>query len=120
VAAQAGQFVKYKCLKGECGTCEVQVDGKWIRTCVTRVPALPPGEAFEVRVRGSMVASKAASRFFSIRSFIAGFRNNLLGMIGFVREGRKSTNQFQQRLDNERRLLEIAAAKKAAKAKEGA
>ena len=33
VAAQAGQYIKYKCRKGECGTCEVRVDGKWIRTC---------------------------------------------------------------------------------------
>lgn len=120
VAAQAGQFIKYKCGKGECGTCEVRVDGKWVRTCATRVPALAPGETFKVHVRGSMVRGKKASRFFSVRSFFDGFRNNLLGMIGFVREGRKSTDQFQERLERERRVLEMAAAKKAAKkAKEG-
>ena len=31
VAAQAGQYIKYKCGKGECGTCEVRVDGPGIR-----------------------------------------------------------------------------------------
>ena len=37
VAAQAGQFIKYKCRKGECGTCAVRVDGEWIRTCTVKV-----------------------------------------------------------------------------------
>jgi hypothetical protein len=116
VAAQAGQFIKYKCGKGECGTCEVRVDGKWIRTCSTRVPALAPGETFKVHVRGSMVSGKKASGFFSVKSFFDGFRNNFLGMVGFVREGRKSTDQFQERLETERMVLEMAAKKKAAKA----
>jgi len=115
VATQCGQYIKYKCGKGECGTCEVRVDGKWIRTCTARVPALPPGEVYNIFVRASMTKTKKASRFFSFRSFIAGFRNNLLGMFGFVREGRKSQNRFQERLDNEQRILEIAAAKKAAR-----
>ena len=113
VASQAGQYIKYKCGKGECGTCEVRVDGKWIRTCSTKVPALTPGVPYEVFVRASMVQTKKASRFFSIRSFIAGFRNNLLGMVGFVREGRKSQNRFEERMDDERRIMELAAAKKA-------
>lgn len=53
VASQCGQYIKYKCGKGECGTCEVRVEGKWIRTCSTRVPALPPGEVYNVHVRAS-------------------------------------------------------------------
>ena len=36
VAAQSGQYIKYQCKKGQCGTCEVRVDGKWIRTCVSQ------------------------------------------------------------------------------------
>lgn len=52
---------------------------------------------------------------FLARSFIAGFRNNVLGMVGFVREGRRSGGQFNERLENEKRILELAAAKKAAK-----
>eukprot|EP00325_Prymnesiales_sp_UTEX-LB-985_P025715 CAMPEP_0174718244 /NCGR_PEP_ID=MMETSP1094-20130205/28388_1 /TAXON_ID=156173 /ORGANISM="Chrysochromulina brevifilum, Strain UTEX LB 985" /LENGTH=217 /DNA_ID=CAMNT_0015918299 /DNA_START=13 /DNA_END=666 /DNA_ORIENTATION=+ len=116
VAAQAGQFIKYKCGKGECGTCEVKVDGKWIRTCAVQVPFVPDGEKYSVWVRPSMVKVKKASKFFSFRSFLAGARNNILGMIGFVREGRKSQNSFQERLDREADILARAAAKKKAKA----
>jgi len=36
-----------------------------------------------------MVQTAKASTFFSIKSFFAGFRNNVLGMVGFVKEGRK-------------------------------
>lgn len=49
------------------------------------------------------------------RSFLAGFKNNVLGMVGFVREGRRSGDQFNERLENEKRILQIAAEKKAAK-----
>jgi len=46
VAAQAGQFIKYQCRKGECGTCAVRVDGQWIRTCSVKVPHVPKGETY--------------------------------------------------------------------------
>lgn len=36
-------------------------------------------------------------------------------MVGFVREGRRSGGQFKERLDNEQRILQLAAQKKAAK-----
>ena len=49
VAAQAGQYIKYKCGKGECGTCEVRVDGKWIRTCSVQVPFVEKGEVYKAR-----------------------------------------------------------------------
>ena len=49
------------------------------------------------------------------RSFIAGFRNNLLGMFGFVNEGRKSKNAFKERMSIEEEILAKAAAKKAAR-----
>eukprot|EP00967_Tisochrysis_lutea_P139153 scaffold252322_cov40-Tisochrysis_lutea.AAC.1 len=103
VAAQAGQYIKYKCRKGECGTCAVRVDGQWIKTCSVSIPFVPEGESYEVRahitlgsnalgsegvfVRGTMVKPSKSSRFFSFKSFIAGFRNNFLGMVGFVKEG---------------------------------
>ena len=67
VAAQAGQFIKYKCGKGECGTCEVRVNGQWIRTCSVKVPYVPPGESYEVFVRASMTKTKKSSSFFSFR-----------------------------------------------------
>jgi len=118
VATQAGQFIRYKCMKGECGTCEVKVDGKWIRTCSTKVPQLAQGETFTVHVRESMVKTKKSSRFFSVRSFFAGFKNNLLGMVGFARTGlgRQESDNFKQRLETEAKILELAKAKKAARA----
>jgi hypothetical protein len=34
-----------------------------------------------------MLKPTKSSRFFSIKSFYAGFKNNLLGMVGFAKEG---------------------------------
>ena len=118
VAAQAGQYIKYKCGKGECGTCEVRVDGQWIRTCTVKVPYMPPDQSYDVFVRATMTKSKKSSRFFSFRSFLAGAKNNVLGMVGFVREGRKSQNAFEERLEREMAVLAAAAARKAARQKE--
>jgi len=115
VASQAGQYVKYKCKKGECGTCEVRVDGQWVRTCVSTVPYVDKGETYKVHVRTSMKKGKKSSRFFSIRSFYDGARNNILGMIGFVKEGRKSKDAFEERIDNEKKLMEEVARRKALK-----
>ena len=49
------------------------------------------------------------------RSFIAGFKNNLLGMVGFVREGRASHDNFKHRIDSEAELMAKVAARKAAR-----
>lgn len=38
VAAAAKIPIKYNCRKGECGTCEVRVNGSKARTCVAIVP----------------------------------------------------------------------------------
>ena len=115
VAAQAGQFIKYKCRKGECGTCEVRVDGQWIRTCTATVPFVELGSEYRVHVRASMAKAKKSSRFFSPASFVAGFKNNVLGMVGFVREGRKSESHFRERIVAERALMEQVKARKAAR-----
>lgn len=118
VASQAGQYIKYKCRKGECGTCEVRVNGNWIRTCTATVPYVDAakGEKFSVYVRPGMVPKgKKSSRFFSFKSFIAGAKNNIIGMVGFVREGRKSKDAFQERMSIEDGILARAAAKKAAR-----
>ena len=118
VASQCGQYIKYKCRKGECGTCEVRIDGQWTRTCVTKVPPVARGETLEVHVRGSMIKTAKSSRFYSLKSIIAGAKNNLLGMVGFVREGRKSRERFRERIAAEeelkRRIAERKAQKKAA------
>ena len=150
VAAQAGQYIKYQCGKGECGTCEVcvfparhctlwatrfarrpvarllshsfvrccrqvRVDGNWIRTCSVKVPPVASGEEYKVHVRGSMVKPKKSSKFFSFTSYIAGARNNILGMVGFVREGRKSRERFRERIEAEEELKRRIAERKAQK-----
>jgi hypothetical protein len=118
VAAQAGQFIKYKCRKGECGTCAVRIEGKWVRTCVSNVPSIPEGQTYNIVVRPSMVKGKKATRFFSFRSFIDGFKNNLLGMAGFVKEGplsRKGQENFKVRLSTEEEILEKVKQRKAEK-----
>jgi len=73
----------------------------------------------QVHVRGSMSKTKKSSRFFSFRSFIAGAKNNIVGMFGFVKEGRASDDAFKERIENEKRLMEEVARRKAAKAAEG-
>jgi hypothetical protein len=118
VASQADQFIRYKCKKGECGTCEVKVDGKWIRSCVSTIPYVAPGATFEVTVKPGMIKSKKSSRFFSVRSFVDGWVNNILGMIGFVRTGASEGKNFKVRLDNEAEIARLVAERKAKKAAE--
>jgi hypothetical protein len=76
------------CRKGECGTCEVMSDGKWIRTCVTKVAS-----PMQINIRAAKVKSKKASGFFSPQSFVDGFTANALGMVGLVTEGAKEVNE---------------------------
>ena len=59
--------------------------------------------------------TKKSGRFFSFRSFISGAKNNLLGMAGFVNEGRKSRDAFDARMSFEQELAAKVAAKKAAR-----
>jgi len=116
VASQAGQFIKYGCGKGECGTCECLVDGKWIRPCTTKVPAVPQGQEYVVQVK-QVKSGKAASsgKFYSARSFVMGFYNNLIGMVGFVKYRRNAKNNRNERKDYEdlirQRTLEIKTAR---------
>jgi len=39
ITRQARCKIEYNCSRGECGTCEILVDGKRTRTCVSRLPA---------------------------------------------------------------------------------
>jgi hypothetical protein len=108
VAAAADVFIKFKCKKGECGTCAVLHDGQWIKTCQTTIPQLGPGESFNIKVRevASAKNGKAPSTFFSPASFVEGVVNNGLGVVGFVAEGVKAKEEFGVRMDRE---AEIAA-----------
>ena len=51
VATQADVFIRYKCKKGKCKTCAVNIDGKWVSACQTKIPPQEPGKSFDVRVR---------------------------------------------------------------------
>jgi 2Fe-2S iron-sulfur cluster binding domain len=116
VATQAGQFIKYGCGKGECGTCEALVNGQWIRPCSTFVPAdLSPGMEYVVQVKE--VKSKAASsgKFYSVRSFLMGFYNNLLGMVGFVKYRRAAKKNWDERREYEELVRQRTLEKKRAR-----
>ncbi|CAJ1959399.1 unnamed protein product [Cylindrotheca closterium] len=106
VASQAGQYIKYQCGKGECGTCECMVNGKWIRPCVATVPALADGEEFKIQLKAISAKSASSGTFFSIRSFIMGFWNNLLGMVGFVKMRRAAQKNWSDRQSYEGRVAQ--------------
>jgi ferredoxin len=41
-AAKAGVRVRYDCKEGKCGICAVRINGKQVRTCITKVPKKGP------------------------------------------------------------------------------
>lgn len=106
VASQAGQFIKYGCGKGECGTCECMVGGKWIRPCVATIPAMAVGQEFKVQLKAMESESASSGKFFSFRSFIMGFWNNLLGMVGFVKMRRAAQENWFERQSYEARVAQ--------------
>jgi ferredoxin len=116
VATQAGQFIKYGCGKGECGTCECMVNGKWIRPCTATVPAVVSGEQLIVQVKAIKTKSKSSGKFFSLRSFIMGFWNNLLGMIGFVKFRKAAKKNWEERKAYEDLVAQKTLEKKMRKA----
>ena len=119
VASQADQFIRYKCKKGECGTCEVQVNGKWVRTCVATVPYVEDN-VFEVTVKPTMMKGQGkASKFYSLKSFVMGWYNNILGMVGFVKTSATEGKNFRDRLDGEDEVARMVAERKAKRLAEG-
>jgi len=127
VASQAGQYIKYGCGKGECGTCESKCNGKTIRPCIDIVPtdleADPETGKFEplvIMVKGTRAKVVSSGQFFSVKSFFLGFWNNLLGMGGLVRDRRKAKKNWQARMDNEDAIKALTEAKKKKRAEEAA
>jgi 2Fe-2S iron-sulfur cluster binding domain len=119
VASQAGQFIKYGCGKGECGTCEALVNGQWIRPCVSFVPGdLAPGEEFIVQVKEVKTQAKSSGKFFSVRSFFMGFYNNALGMVGFVKYRKAAKANWNERQEYEDMIRQKTLAKKQARMNE--
>jgi len=119
VAAQAGQYIKYGCGKGECGTCESLCNGKWVRPCSTNVPAdLQPGEELVITVKQTKNKSKSSGKFYSAKSFVMGAYNNILGMVGFVKTRKYASKNWKDRQDYESLIAQKVAEKKKARAKE--
>ena len=103
VASQAGQFIQYGCGKGECGTCECKMDGKWIRPCIATVPAsfADGGGELVLTLKEGRAKTTSSGTFFSIKSFFMGFWNNVLGMIGFAKFKQKAIDNYTERQEYE-------------------
>ena len=115
VASQADQFIRYKCKKGDRGRCEVQVNGKWVRTCVATVPYVEDN-VFEVTVKLTMMKGQGkASKFYSLKSFVMGWYNNILGMVGFVKTSATEGKNFRDRLDGEDEVARLGDRKEGAR-----
>jgi ferredoxin len=112
VAEAAGVDIKHKCKKGECGTCQVNIDGKWVKTCQTIIPTLKKGEVFEIEIRPAPPAAKKPSKFFSPASFAEGIINNGLGVVGFVAKGIAADDEFEARMKREAELAAKLEAKR--------
>lgn len=113
VASQAGQFIKYGCGKGECGTCEAMCNGKWIRPCQATVPIdLADGEELVIQVKKVKNKSKKSGKFYSFRSIFMGFYNNVLGMVGMVITRRAAKKNYNERMEYEDLVAKLTAEKK--------
>lgn len=114
VASQAGQFIRYGCGKGECGTCESLCGGKWIRPCTATVPAaLEPGQdRYVVTVKEIKSKTTSSGKFYSVKSFFMGFYNNLLGMVGFVKTRRAAKKNWEERREYEELIRTLTMEKR--------
>lgn len=116
VATQAGQFIKYGCGKGECGTCAAKCGGQWIKPCIAVIPGdVVPGEDYVIEVKEVKNKAKSSGKFYSFRSFIMGFYNNVLGMFAFVKTRRAARKNYDERMEFEAMVAKRTAEKKAAK-----
>ena len=114
VASQAGQFIKYGCGKGECGTCQALCNGKYIKPCMAVVPAdVLEGDDYVIQVKEVKSKGRSSGKFYSVRSFFMGFYNNVLGMIGFVRDRRLARRNYDERIEYEDLIARKAAEKRA-------
>lgn len=104
IASQAGQYIKYGCGKGECGSCECLAGGQWIRPCVAVVPPDFDVEGtgqYVITVKGVKNKSRSSGKFYSVKSFLMGFYNNVLGMAGMVITRRAAKKNYNERIDYE-------------------
>jgi len=111
VASQADVFIRYKCKKGKCKTCSVNINGKWVCACQTKIPPQAAGERFEVKVRPVSDDHKTQEKaaFFTPKSFADGVVNNGLGVVGFVKEAFGADPDFKARMEREKLVEEMLA-----------
>jgi len=116
VASQAGQYIQYGCGKGECGTCECMMNGKWVRPCVETVPAsaVQDGELV-LQIKAIKAKTTSSGTFFSVKSFFMGFWNNILGMLGFFKFRKKASDNWDERRAYEDLVAQKALEKKLAR-----
>ncbi len=50
VAQAAGVDIRYKCKKGDCGTCTVRFDGIPTKACQTALPALATKSRYQITI----------------------------------------------------------------------
>lgn len=102
VASQAGQYIQYGCGKGECGTCECMMNGKWVRPCIETIPATTVEEGeLVLQIKATTAKKTNSGTFFSIRSFFMGFYNNILGMLGFFKFRKRANENWNERQEYE-------------------
>lgn len=122
VASQAGQYIKYGCGKGECGVCESKCNGQWIRPCQALIPAdydvAGTGEPLVIEVKAVKNKAKSSGKFYSVRSFLFGFYNNVLGMFAFVKTRRAAKKNYNERIEYEDMIKQKVLEKKLARQKE--
>eukprot|EP01039_Chlorochromonas_danica_P007385 gene7385-8168_t len=115
VARRSGVEIQYKCGKGECGTCQVRMDGKWVKTCIG-TPIISPVTNPVLRIQVPEKGEKARpAKFFTPASFVEGIINNGVGVIGFVKESLKADDAFEKRMERERKLAAKVAERKKSK-----
>jgi ferredoxin len=112
VAEAAGIEIKYKCKKGECGTCEVNVNNKWVKACQATIPKLSKGEKLTITVKPAKEVKEKPAKFFTPKSFAEGVVNNALGVYGFVTVAAKADDEFNERMRKEKELEEKVKARK--------
>lgn len=122
VASQAGQYIQYGCGKGECGTCECMMNGKWVRPCVETVPANAIEESADgqlvLQIKAIKAKTTSSGTFFSFKSFFMGFWNNILGMLGMVKFRKKANDNWGERKAYEDLVAQKTLQKKLAKKNE--
>eukprot|EP00558_Chaetoceros_sp_UNC1202_P011026 CAMPEP_0197247646 /NCGR_PEP_ID=MMETSP1429-20130617/30542_1 /TAXON_ID=49237 /ORGANISM="Chaetoceros sp., Strain UNC1202" /LENGTH=230 /DNA_ID=CAMNT_0042708603 /DNA_START=157 /DNA_END=849 /DNA_ORIENTATION=+ len=116
IASQAGQYIQYGCGKGECGTCQSMCNGQYIKPCVAVVPGdILAGEEYVIQVAEVKNKAKSSGKFYSVRSFLFGFYNNVLGMYAFVFTRKAANKNFDERMDFETMIAQKAEKKRAAR-----